>query len=175
MTTSFLSNQRLVYFCKKYKKAGVWFGSAWAILFWLIDALWAAYSRRGKAAVGQIRYQWPQTVMLETTKLLDLTGNANYLSVMVSDVQQQTYALKFGMQKQPRDEAAHLLIKHLAQYRATRVFDPKKFPNESPERVETFRTQLVEQLTKKVKSDETDKSVVDYFGVSKSSLPMPKL
>lgn len=170
-----ITNQRIVYVCKKYKKAGVWFGGGLAILFWLIDALWTAYSRRGKAAVGQIRHQWPRVIMSSTSKHQDMLRSSNDFSIMVADADQRNYMVRFRMPLEMRDKAASVLVGYIAQLRVTRDFDPKKFPNDDLKKVEETQVRMLERLTKKVKTEEKQFANVDYYEVSKTSLPVPQL
>lgn len=176
-----ITNQRIVYVCHKFTKGQAWWGVGglgvmFAILMRIITAAVAAYQRQGKAAVGQIRYQWPRAIIHQTWKKTDLFGNANTIAIMVAVEQQPNpVMLKFGMAKEPCDEMSNVLLQNLAHFRVSRDFTPEKFPNDDPKQINEVKSQLFERLTKKVKSDETDAKIVDYYEISKSSLPVPKL
>jgi hypothetical protein len=64
-----VTNQRVVYVCRKYKKGGAWFGGALALAMQAAEAAIAAFQRRGKAAIGQVRYEWPVNILAQTAKI----------------------------------------------------------------------------------------------------------
>lgn len=174
-----ITNQRIVYLCHKYKKGSRWwgmgYGAIFALLAMIISAIWAAVQRQGKAAVGQVRYQWPQTVMQETCKNDGFSDNENLLNILVSNEAKQAMVLNFGMSKQACDEATNALLHNLALFRVNRDFTTTKFPNEDPKRIEETKSKMVDRLTTKSKSEETKTKTHDYYELSKTSLPIPRL
>jgi hypothetical protein len=70
-----VTDQRLVFSCAKFQKGSTWFGFGMigapvALAATGISHARAARRRQGKVAVGQIRFEWPLNVTLQTQKVL---------------------------------------------------------------------------------------------------------
>ena len=74
-TQVIITDKRLVYICRKYKKGGMWFGGPLAVFLTLAEVGIAAFLRYGKAAVGQVRYEFPQAILAKSFKLGPITSN----------------------------------------------------------------------------------------------------
>ncbi len=59
----FITDARVALACSRYQKGGGWYGGLTAmVLFNAVSKARAAYKRRGKMLVGQVRYPWIQQV-----------------------------------------------------------------------------------------------------------------
>jgi hypothetical protein len=66
-----ITDRRLAFTCRKFEKGSVWFGTGVAALALTgASALLAAGKRRGRIAAGQVRFEWPRDVTLQTLRLL---------------------------------------------------------------------------------------------------------
>ena len=74
-TQVIITDKRLVYMCRKYRKGGMWFGGLLAVFLTLAEAGTAALLRYGKVAVGQVRYEFAQAILAKGFKLGPLTSN----------------------------------------------------------------------------------------------------
>jgi hypothetical protein len=60
--TVFITDARVAFACSKYDKGGGWIGGAGALVMNAGSMALAAIRRRGKMAVGQVRYPWISTI-----------------------------------------------------------------------------------------------------------------
>ena len=70
-----VTDQRLVFSCGKFQKGSTWFGFGMigapvALAATGISHARAVRRRQGKIAAGQVRFEWPANVMLQTQKVL---------------------------------------------------------------------------------------------------------
>lgn len=70
-----VTDQRLVFSCAKFEKGSTWWGMGMigapvALAATGISHARAARRRQGKVAAGQVRFEWPLNVVLQTQKVL---------------------------------------------------------------------------------------------------------
>jgi len=157
-----ITNQRVVYICKKYKKGSVWIGGIGGLIM-AASAAKAAYQRQGKAAVGQIRYQWPSGIIQDVS---DLSWGGGSVAVMLQSSDMGAFMIKFSTSKQACIEATDTLVQQIAKFRVDRF--------SGAEKRQTSKPKALAQLTKKDKSERRGKMTMNVYMLA-GSLVIPNL
>jgi hypothetical protein len=166
-----VTNQRIVYICRKFKKGSMWFGGGTvgaplAMIFTAASHAKAAQQRQGKVAIGQIRYGWPQGIIQETSAY-DWGGGM--ISIMLAD-REGNFAIKLTMSKQACNAVVLLLIEQIARFRVKRDFDNNKaLSKEDPKAVTALKGKVLEDLMKRDKSEVNGKMTRNSYVLANSS------
>lgn len=113
-TQVIITNKRLVYICRKYKKGGIWFGGLLAVPLTLAEMGIAALMRHGKAAVGQVRYEFPQAILAKSVKLGPITSNE--VNVICED-KNGKFMVTLDLRKGDYETMAATLARQIAAFR----------------------------------------------------------
>lgn len=112
--TVFITDKRLVYICREYKKGAIWFGGSLAIVPTLAEKGIAALQRQGKAAVGQVRFDAPRGILAKCIKLGPLTSNE---VTLVCEDDSGMFQLKLDLPNRDYEIVAATLAQQIANYR----------------------------------------------------------
>lgn len=119
-TQVIITDKRLVYICHKYKKGGMWFGGLLAVFLTLAEVGIAALLRYGKAAVGQVRYEFVQAILAKSVKLGPLTSNE--VTVIGGD-RNSTFMVILDLPRSDYETVATTLARQITPFRG--VVAPK--------------------------------------------------
>lgn len=166
----FITNQRIVYLCKKYKKGQTWrgwgtIGVLFALFMMLITALWAMYRRHGKAAAGQIRYQWPIDIFHEYKQ--EKAYQETHITALLQDAQ-KTYRICFIIKSWP-DESIQTVQKMISAIAAFRLrLHGAKLTKENEEKLLKLKKQPEGKI------DDNGKRIITDYEIPKT-LKVPLL
>jgi hypothetical protein len=110
-----ITNKRLIYTCKKFKKGSTWFGLGAGELvagaFMIASHIKAAAQRRGKVATGHVRYEWVGGL----SQNVSWAGGS--LSVIMMDSSATLTLALYAMSKQTIAEMTDALLQQVANYK----------------------------------------------------------
>lgn len=119
-TDVYITNKRIIFVCEKYNKGSMWRGSGYgalvAVALTVGSAMYAAHKRKGKAVVGQLRYEWPAAIIQEYSKFLGM--ETRYLTFALLD-KTGTYRIQWepSFPKSEEDEIVKTVLTSIARYR----------------------------------------------------------
>lgn len=118
-TEVIITNKRIVYICRKYKKGRKWIGSpGLMVLLDIIGAAWTAMDRYGKAALGQVRYEWP-IIIVQGRSFVRIVCREGSGSV----------AIEIDVSQRNVEEVTKLLVEQISASR--KITPPQGEPNKS--------------------------------------------
>jgi hypothetical protein len=110
----------------------MWFGGIIAVLLTLGGKAITALMRQGKAAVGQVRYQYPQAILAKSIRLGPITSNEVNL---VCEDNFGRFLIKLDLSLHDYETVAAILNQQIAAFRG---IDPPK-----AEKKEESKTTLI--------------------------------
>lgn len=113
-TQVIITDKRLAYICRKYKRGSMWFGGLLAVLLTLAEVGIAALQRHGKAAVGQVRYEFLQAILAKSVKLGPITSNE--VNVVCED-KNGKFMVTLDLPKGDYETVAATLARQIAAFR----------------------------------------------------------
>ncbi|MDQ2906339.1 MAG: hypothetical protein M3Y81_22695 [Chloroflexota bacterium] len=113
-TQVIITDKRLVYICRKYRKGGMWFGGLLAVFLTLAEMSIAVLVRYGKAAVGQVRYEFAQAILAKSVKLGPLTSNE--VTVIGGD-RNGTFMVTLDLPRSDYETVAATLARQITPFR----------------------------------------------------------
>jgi len=110
------TTERLLYLCQKFEKGRNWIGGG--MLGTALSAgshLRSAARRHGKVAIGQVRYQWPAGVVLETN-VAAIGATDTYVGLHCQD-STGNVRVRVRLPKREAPDVAELLVRQIADFR----------------------------------------------------------